>query len=492
MENSAYKKSTICDIFINRGVDLSGILNFIVWTGRNSISTLVAMYAEGPRSFVHEFAFRHIGLEEYWEMTNVNSWLLRAIARSEPRFSSKLRAQEEALRFSRNHGRSKTRWLGLDLSIETQLIEMKQAKSSERQSYLLAMCAGGTAADLDALIAHPEDVPELVSTVFSGARLRRYLNVSAEYGNQETFCRLLDATVGYPTVEANPCKSLSGRHKIPSQFNDSPSSYEVRAKMMRRLLTKSGVSADIMARLMPTLIKPYGSRISKTRSSCHLSRINLNPEIPKRAPNNTQTEIAQNGWIVEAVTAQNEYDVLKLLVHHGFDLDWQNEDGFTPLMIAIAIGSKQATQILIKAGADLHQRKSCGFSVSELGRALRTEVETRGCLDSHRFLKLLGNIHRLPFSKYPPTGLKNWFDNTAREELLEILALVSHVDLELENDSGEVSLDLDTISTSGKSYSRAVYISRYLAYLIPFPGHLNKFTPITPYSTCIYRAAYKD
>ena len=45
----------------------------------------------------------------------------------------------------------------------------------------------------------------------------------------------------------------------------------------------------------------------------------------------------------------------------------------------------------------------------------------------------------------------DWLKCGAREDLFDILALISPVDLELENDSGEAPLGLDTTPTSGKS-----------------------------------------
>jgi hypothetical protein len=150
---------------------------------------------------------------------------------------------------------------------------------------------------------------------------------------------------------------------IPSQFNHSPSSYEVRVKMVECLLTKSGVPADIMAQLVLPFIQPYGQSTSKIRSSCRLSMFNLNLNIPKPAPDNMRTEIAQRGWLVKLAMARNNIDALERLVRSGFDLEWQNKDVFTPLMIAIAIGAKLAPQVLIEAGANLHQRKSCAHPV---------------------------------------------------------------------------------------------------------------------------------
>src|SRR5450432_2932856 len=195
LENQAYEKREICEMVISHGVDLSTALNNDIYY--LPVSILVCMYSAGPRTFVHDFAYYHIGIHEYSRSSRVNSWILRTIARADSRFSAKLKSETEALQYSTNVAVQKKKSQCLDFSIETQSKEMKQSDPCERHAYLAAICAGGTAFEVDALLAWPEQIPELDICEEKGLRSRVYLEISAACGNVETFRRLIVFVVNY-------------------------------------------------------------------------------------------------------------------------------------------------------------------------------------------------------------------------------------------------------------------------------------------------------
>ncbi len=366
MENQTYEKRKICDLMIKYGVDLSTVLN----SGSELVPNLVIMYSAGPRSFVHDFAHQHIGLGEYWSMDPVNSWILRAIARSEARFSARLESQEQELRYSRG---SKNKNQVLDFSIETQLMEMERSSPSERQLYIIAICAGGTASELDALLMHPKEIPELDIDKDKGVRARKYLDISAACGNMETFRRLLDAGVDYHSHQERIWWLLSGNEKIPTHFNNSSDAHENRAQMMRGLL--SNVSTTL-SETLPPMIVLSGRQQAGIRLSYWLNYQMRFWESTGIQTNAALSDTSRTGSFVAAATIAENVPALELLVHNGFDLEWEDENGFTPLMIALARGSTTIAQILIDAGADLQQHKSCGFSVSELVRRVLLQLKS--------------------------------------------------------------------------------------------------------------------
>jgi ankyrin repeat protein len=358
MENQAYQKRKICDLMIRHGVDISTVLNSNF--SDRVLSNLAIMYSAGPMHFVQDFAHQNIGLQDYWSMDPVNSWILRSLARSDPRFSAKLRSQEQDLRYSSHPKFSKKKNQGLDFSIETQLKEMERSSSIERQLYIIAICAGGPASELDPLLMHPKEIPELDISKDKGVRARNYLDISNACGNIEIFCRLLDAGADCYSHQERIWKQLSKKHKVPTHFSNLP---ENRTRMTTAFLSK--VSTNLPETSTPMIV-PDGIISSVSRLSFWLSCW-----VGKTKPIRLQTNAALSdrvltGSFVAAATIAENVSALTAFVRNGFDLEWEDEDGFTPLMIALAQGSTISAQILIDAGADLEQPKSCELSVSEL------------------------------------------------------------------------------------------------------------------------------
>ena len=366
MTDQIYKKRKVCDMIIKHGVDLSNVLNSTPYSYcRRSCLTL--LYLSGPRSFVHDIACQHIGLEEYWRMTRVNSWILRTIARADSRFRAKLRSEEKAWRYVQSEPRPKSDNQGLDFSIESQAKEMKRSSHLERKSYLTAICAGGAAFELDALLAYPQEIPELDVNEDNGMRSRIYLHISATCGNIETFHRLLDAGVDAYSHQKDIWYILSGGDQFSTRFQTSGNSHEISTQMMKRLL--ANVSATLSVALLPMIVLSNPKRFIWPLH--HLENFTQSKSrISKQIQTNSLSDPLKNGALVAAAAIARNVPALKLLIQNGFDLEWEDEYGFTPLMIAIAKASSEVIKILIDAGANLEQSKPCGFSVCELVRAI--------------------------------------------------------------------------------------------------------------------------
>ena len=383
MSNQIYNKRKVCDMVIKHGVDLSAVLNCIPYVledpySRGGLSCLGLLYSSGPRSFVHDIAYQHVGLEEYWSMTLVNSWILRTIARADSRFCAKLRSEERTLRYSWGELLLKNTHQGLDFSIETQLMEMEQSSLDERYIYLIAVCAGGAAFELDTLLAYPQEIPELDVNKDNGMRSRRYLEVSAACGNIETFSRLLDAGVNVYSHQQKIWNHICEISMLSIHFQTSCNSYEIRTQMIKRLL--ANVSATLSAALIPMIVAPEWTGMT---SLWYLNEYNqTEPGISRQIPTNTSSDPLKNGALVAAAAIGENVPALKLLIHHGSDLEWEDENGFTPLMIAITGGSSEVIKILIDAGADLKHSKACGFSVCELVRRIVLHVRSHIHLNS--------------------------------------------------------------------------------------------------------------
>ena len=130
------------------------------------------------------------------------------------------------MQYSRCPESSKNKNEVLDFSIKTQLMEMEQSSQIERHLYIIAICAGGTASELDALLMHLKEMPELNINKDKRVRAGQYLEISANCGNMETFYRLLDVGVDYYSYQQGIWWALSGTHKVPTHFNNSSISYE--------------------------------------------------------------------------------------------------------------------------------------------------------------------------------------------------------------------------------------------------------------------------
>jgi hypothetical protein len=228
----ADEKGQISKIMVKSGADLPSVLNNIFCGS----SLLTLMYSTGPTAFVHDFVYGHIGLGEYWAMTPVNSWIIRTVARSDPRVAAKLRVQERELRSLSCGGQANGKAPLLDFSVDTQLTEMQSSSVHERHSYIKAMCAGGAASELGILLAHPAQIPELSLEKDNADLLRSYLTLSAMCGNMETFSRLLDMGLDFNN-HPEVWFSVSGVCTTSTHFNNCAESNEIRRRMMERLLS---------------------------------------------------------------------------------------------------------------------------------------------------------------------------------------------------------------------------------------------------------------
>uniref|UniRef100_A0A6C0ED74 Uncharacterized protein n=1 Tax=viral metagenome TaxID=1070528 RepID=A0A6C0ED74_9ZZZZ len=56
-------------------------------------------------------------------------------------------------------------------------------------------------------------------------------------------------------------------------------------------------------------------------------------------------------------TKRKHFDIIKLLVEHGADVNIQNKEGFTPLINSILYEDKKSVELLLKSGANVEQKK---------------------------------------------------------------------------------------------------------------------------------------
>ena len=143
--------------------------------------------------------------------------------------------------------------------------------------------------------------------------------------------------------------------------------------MTRDFLSK--VSTILSETLTPIIVHS-GPSCGIIRLSYWLSHKRLLRESTRIQTNAARPDRLRTGSFVTAATITKNVSALKLLVHNGVDLEWEDENGFTPLMAAFAQRSTTIAQILINAGADLQQPKSCGFSVSKLVRRVLFQLKS--------------------------------------------------------------------------------------------------------------------
>ena len=65
----------------------------------------------------------------------------------------------------------------------------------------------------------------------------------------------------------------------------------------------------------------------------------------------------------------NSQTVIKILIDHGADANFQNLQGHTPLMTAVMSGSADAAKALLSSGADTELRNNEGQSAFDLALA---------------------------------------------------------------------------------------------------------------------------
>ncbi|OAG39454.1 hypothetical protein AYO21_06282 [Fonsecaea monophora] len=398
MENQAYEKRDAIDSVIDRGVDLSDILNATPYQ-RHSI--LLILYATGPRAFAHDFVRRQVGLLEYYDMTPANSWLLRTIARSEPGFRSKLVCEQQELCGQPNGNNCKK--TGPDICLQTQLKDMREADAEERDLYLSTLCAGGPAAELDALLWYPGELPELNPKHEGGRFLRRYLEISAAFGNSPVFRRLIHAGADTTSRQYHLWNVITGNCNVTCYFNTFGDQIKLRSDMAEMLLPDASPSlASCLTPLMPYLMVPATSRASYSQSH-YLTSI---PRIPTArmpgglamrytpyyiiglygpfpAEDNIPRLLVAEGFSRRAVSAtllgaavlHGDQTILATVLSENSELEWEDINGLTPLMMAIILRSFESARKLLLHGADAERINSHGFSARQLIFKLRDLCE---------------------------------------------------------------------------------------------------------------------
>ncbi|KIX93513.1 uncharacterized protein Z520_10691 [Fonsecaea multimorphosa CBS 102226] len=398
MENEAYEKREVLNMVIDRGVDLAKVLNLSPH-GRHTI--LLVLYATGPRAFAHDFVRQHIGLFEYYDMAPANSWLIRTIARSESWFRSKLIREHQDL-WNPSCG-DQAQKAGPDVSLQTQINDMRMADSEERNLYLSALCAGGTAAELDALLSYPSELPELDPSHDNGNCLRQYLEISASFGNCDVFERLVKAGADVTTDQDLLWRLTLGVPMVPAYFNKSVDWAKSRCDMVGSLLLDPSTS---LSSCLPSLITNL--RPSKTvRAALWLSdHLNITSEVrPQLNPDEAliwskfghvisytwprlykiqSLKLKRGmegdtgvGFLLTAAVLLRDQKVLETVLTEVADLEWEDINGLTALMLAIISRSFESARTLLLHGADAQGMKSCGFSAKQLIIKLRDLCEDR-------------------------------------------------------------------------------------------------------------------
>lgn len=72
--------------------------------------------------------------------------------------------------------------------------------------------------------------------------------------------------------------------------------------------------------------------------------------------------------LLTVAVAQGFYDIAKILIDAGADVNKKNNVGTTPLMEAAITGGTECAKLLIDAGADLSLRDNKGFTALELAK----------------------------------------------------------------------------------------------------------------------------
>ncbi|MCK4866955.1 MAG: ankyrin repeat domain-containing protein, partial [Alphaproteobacteria bacterium] len=83
---------------------------------------------------------------------------------------------------------------------------------------------------------------------------------------------------------------------------------------------------------------------------------------------------------------QGEYDIADMLIGGGSDLNHQNRQGQTPLMLAAAKGHFELVQLLLRAGADVNiqdftGRGALGWARGGRDRRIEMALEDAGARD---------------------------------------------------------------------------------------------------------------
>ncbi|KAJ9609399.1 hypothetical protein H2200_005726 [Cladophialophora chaetospira] len=369
MENQAYERKEVIDIILQRGVDIALVLNSTTWHCRHTI--LLLLYAAGPRHYVHDLVNRYLSLDDYWAMTPANSWLLRSIARCDMGLRTKLLLDHKERRQKADSG--PTQREVLDFSVQTQLDEMRQSDHKERDLYISSICAGGTAEDLDTLIHSARTICELDTGYRNGHHLRHYLETSAALGNRATFFRLIEAGADAITRQDRLWALLSREYRVPAFFNNAASTSRERSEMMRKLL--STMSPALAKSLTSTLISlqpgPGIYRLSAwLRGDLVLDLSRIEKRTHSSSTSDAFRRDADGAILAAAVVYQNSTVVDKVLDLVS-ELEWEDPNGLTPLMMAIVLRSFESVKKLIALGADTGGVKSCGFSAIFLMQRMR-------------------------------------------------------------------------------------------------------------------------
>lgn len=231
-----------------------------------------------------------------------------------------------------------------DAFATVECIQQTPGYISQLEGLQLAIIHGRTKL-MNAMLA----TPTLIKTWQAHRSAGRILLVEASLRNNlETVRRLLDVESSFETVldyaDWNPLVAACASDK---DVQDARHLYEIPTKKVHDIQVQQLVSRSLPRQICPQIVLAL---LQAGYTVDNQTGMNLHP-------------------FHLAVAAEDEF-IANLLIEHGADVHFKAKGGYTPLAIAILVGSTKMIRFLIERGADWHFLTDKGSNALHLAKTV--------------------------------------------------------------------------------------------------------------------------
>lgn len=313
-------------------------------------SSAQLLFTSGGVSSIKSAFLQRVGIVEFQDMNQLDSWMFTSLARVDTTFKATLERQLRELRTDPSISGDRRVYSPssvLDMSIAKQVKELKEADPKVRAVFMRAVCAHGTPEMLEPLLRRDIDPNE----EFEDDNSLSYLGEAAFNGNLPNIEILLkygaDINGGtrYRPIDAILERWASaGDHDIA--LREQP--------ILERLLAEPDCwSADAVTRA----IYSFNDAVVERLLQAGFGRNDSHPVVSLYQSSGCEA--------IETIQHRN-LSALKLLVKYKRNLDYMDFEGYTAILQALDKGYTEFVEVLLKGNADVRRKAKCGFSAWDL------------------------------------------------------------------------------------------------------------------------------
>ena len=318
--------------------------------------------------FLSEFVLSYVDIFTLQRMEGVDLWVLASLARAFPSFQRCLQAQllefHTPAEISASPVKAVAPAIGLDIA--SQVVEVKNASSKVRQSFLRLLCAKGTLAMIKPFLDCGFNLDEC-----SPSGDQTYIRAAAKSGNVHVVAALAQAGASLHTYP--PWMSESETIPATSAVDDLLERW-YSIEMGRPEYTgdpkaEHWILKDLLRN--PTLNASDSIFFAIGRhEDPFIYRYLLDAGIGRRdgMPSDTRARKTLGSETIWAIRMNSP--VAALLIEYGLGIECEDRLGYSALLYTLDRGRGRLdfTELLIRAGADLTRRTGSGFTPLEFAK----------------------------------------------------------------------------------------------------------------------------